>query len=59
MGNNNVLQTIYYLITLFDKVNQIFKNVNWDVHDESTDYVGYGFQISNITVFNESTANPR
>nr|CAB3219989.1 ADAM 17-like protease [Phallusia mammillata] len=54
MGNSSVLETMYYLINLIDRVNKIYKKTNWDASGE-TMYTGYGFQIGEITIHNDTT----
>lgn len=59
MGNRNQLETMYYLITLIERVNSIFKETDWGEEEVKGEYVGYGFQISSITVHDEPTSDIR
>nr|XP_018673044.1 ADAM 17-like protease isoform X2 [Ciona intestinalis] len=61
MGNSSIHETMYYLINLIERVNHIYKNTDWvtDPSQPKGVYKGYGFQIDNITIHNESTADPR
>lgn len=60
MGNGKTLETMYYLITLIERVNSIFKETDWGEEEEvKGEYVGYGFQISSITVHPEPTTDFR
>ena len=59
MGNNSSLETMYYLISLVERVNTIYKNTDWEAEAGTGKYKGFGFQINRIVIFNESTKEPR
>ena len=55
MGNSNKAETLYYLISLIERVNTIYKRTDWGPAHESGKYVGYGFQINRIIIHTEPT----
>ena len=57
MGNSNELETMYYLISLIERVNTIYKRTSWGPQSESNNYKGYGFQINLLKVHTEPTNN--
>jgi len=61
MGNSSVLETMYYLISLIERVNKIYRTTDWDAAkaDPTDTYKGYRFQLEKIIVHNESTNEPR
>uniref|UniRef100_H2YQN9 Uncharacterized protein n=1 Tax=Ciona savignyi TaxID=51511 RepID=H2YQN9_CIOSA len=61
MGNSSVLETMYYLINLIERVNHIYKSTEWETDPTAIKgkYIGYGFQINKIIIHNESTVHPR
>ena len=51
MGNGRYTETMYYLISLVERVNHIYKTTDWGGGDyELGKYVGYGFQIDRIKI---------
>ena len=59
MGNNSTVETLYYLISLIERVNGIYKGTNWGQGLDGNRYKGYGFQINRIKVHTNFSVGPK
>ena len=58
MGNSSEQQTMLYMAHIVQRANEIFTATNWDAAgSDDLRWSGYGFQIKNIIVWNETDSN--